>query len=193
MPRLHAALPGDEVVRHPTFDATRAVTIWARPEEVWPWLVQMGTTRAGWYSYDWLDNLGRPSARRIIPEFQQLAIGDVVPLSPDGKHGQRVKAFATNRWLLWGDERGDATWCWQLDPLAAGHTRLLTRVRLRYRWTSPTILFALLVEFTDIIMMRKCLLGIQQRAEQAHGQPAAPGSTGRRGASEVAVQSVPIS
>lgn len=80
-------MSGDDVVKHPTFNATRAVTIRARPEEIWPWLVQIGVTRAGWYSYDWLDNLGKPSAQRILPQFQQVAVGDVVPLSPDGKQG----------------------------------------------------------------------------------------------------------
>jgi len=55
------------------------VTITARPEAIWPWLIQIGVTRAGWYSYDRLDNLGRPSAERILPEFQYLAVGDVIP------------------------------------------------------------------------------------------------------------------
>ncbi|HEY6410844.1 MAG TPA: hypothetical protein VIY29_25605, partial [Ktedonobacteraceae bacterium] len=64
------ATPGDDVVKQPTLNATRAVTIQARPEEIWPWLVQIGITRAGWYSYDWLDNLGKPSAQRILPQFQ---------------------------------------------------------------------------------------------------------------------------
>src|SRR6476646_5195066 len=70
------AMPGDEVVLQPTFNATRALTIQARPEEIWPWLVQIGITRAGWYSYDWVDNLGRPSAERILPDLQRLAVGD---------------------------------------------------------------------------------------------------------------------
>jgi len=65
-------MPGDDIVKHPTFNATRAVTINARPEAIWPWLVQMGMARAGWYSYDWIDNLGRPSAERLIPELQHL-------------------------------------------------------------------------------------------------------------------------
>lgn len=77
-------LPGDELVIRPTFNATRAITIAAVPAEIWPWLIQVGLTRAGWYSYDILDNLGRRSARRIIPEFQHLAPGDVIPMSPDG-------------------------------------------------------------------------------------------------------------
>jgi hypothetical protein len=160
-------MPGDDVVQHPTFDATRAVTIQAQPEQIWPWLVQMGMTRAGWYSYDWLDNLGRPSAQRIIPELQQVAVGNVIPMSPDGKQGMRVKAFEPNQWMLWGDAKGTATWYWGLDPLDERRTRLITRVRMHYHWTSPALLFDLLVEFTDIIMMRKCMLGIKQRAERA--------------------------
>jgi hypothetical protein len=64
------AIPGDDVVKSPTFHATRGVTVQARPEEIWPWLLQMGVTRAGWYSYDLFDNLGKPSAERIIPELQ---------------------------------------------------------------------------------------------------------------------------
>jgi hypothetical protein len=57
------SLPGDDLVARPTFNATRAITIAAPPERIWPWLVQTGLTRAGWYSYDLLDNLGRQSAR----------------------------------------------------------------------------------------------------------------------------------
>lgn len=172
-------MPGDDVVNHPTFNATRAVTIRARPEEVWPWLVQIGITRAGWYSYDWVDNLGRPSARRIIPELQHLAVGDVIPLSPDGKAGLWVKAFELNQWMLWGDNKGDVTWYWGLYPQDDSHTRLITRVRNQYRWTSPTILFSLPMDVGDIVMMRKCMLGIKQRAERASRQTAEPiGTTG---------------
>ena len=110
-------MPGDEDVPHPTFNATRAVSVAATPEQIWPWLVQIGLGRAGWYSYDWLDNLGRHSAERILPEFQHLTIGDVIPLSPDGKQGQRVKAFEPNNWMLWGDKAGDSTWFWGLYPV----------------------------------------------------------------------------
>ena len=164
------AMPGDEVVQSPTFNATRAVTMRARPEEIWPWLVQMGIKRAGWYSYDWLDNLGVPSADRIVPELQHLAVGDLIPISPDGKQGQWVKDFEPNQWMLWWDKKGDATWYWGLYPQDESQTRLITRVRMHYRWLSPAILFGLLVEFTDIVMMRKCLLGIKQRAERASRQ-----------------------
>ena len=160
------SMPGDDDVPRPTFNATRGVTVAARPEQIWPWLVQIGVGRAGWYSYDWLDNLGRHSAERIIPEFQHLAVGDVMPMSPDGKHGNVVKAFEPNVGMLWGDQAGEATWYWGLDPVDERHTRLITRVRMHYRWTSPLLLFNPLVEFTDIVMMRKCLLGIKRRAER---------------------------
>src|SRR5215213_11117273 len=86
------SMPGDDLVPRPTFNATRAITIAAPPERIGPWLVQIGLTRAGWYSYDILDNLGRKSARHIIPELQNLAVGDIVPMSPDGKHGMPVLA-----------------------------------------------------------------------------------------------------
>ena len=78
-------LPGDDFLLHPTFDATRAVTINAGPERIWPWIVQIGLGRAGWYSYDLIDNLGRASADEILPEFQDLEVGDLIPISPDGK------------------------------------------------------------------------------------------------------------
>jgi len=162
---VERSMPGDDDVPRPTFNATRAVTVAARPEQIWPWLIQIGVGRAGWYSYDWLDNLGRHSAERIIPEFQHLAVGDVIPMSPDGKHGNVVKAFEPNRWMLWGDQAGQATWYWGLYPVDERQTRLITRVRMCYRWTSPLALFNPLVEFADIAMMRKCLLGIKRRAE----------------------------
>ena len=163
---LERPMPGDEVVERPTFNATRGVTIEARPEEIWPWIVQIGMTRAGWYSYDLLDNLGRPSARGILPQFQNPKIGDVIPMSPDGMQGPYVKDFEQNRWMLWWDGKGAMSWAWALYPVNEGHTRLITRVRLHYDWWSLSILFDMLVEFTDIVMMRKSMLGIKERAER---------------------------
>ena len=175
------AMPGDEVVKHPTFNATRAVTIQARPEEIWPWLVQIGITRAGWYSYDWLDNLGKPSAQRILPQFQQVAVGDVVPLSPDGKQGMGVKAFEPNQWMLWVAKEDQATWLWGLYPQDESHTRLITRNRVRYTWRLPWVLYYPLQDVGDIFMMRKCMLSIKRRAEQASVQaPEHAGATGHR-------------
>lgn len=159
------AMPGDDVVEPPTFNATRAITIGAQPEEIWPWIVQMGIGRAGWYSYDWIDNLGRRSARGILPDYQMPRPGDLVPMSPNGKQGLYVKALDHHRWIIWWDGRGDTTWVWGLYPQPDGTTRLVTRVRMRYNWRSPQILFHLALDGGDIVMMRRCLRGIKERAE----------------------------
>jgi hypothetical protein len=76
-----AAMPGDELVPNPSFSATRAITIQAPPELVWPWIMQLGTGRAGFYSYDLFDNAARPSADEILPHLQQTQVGDWVPMS----------------------------------------------------------------------------------------------------------------
>jgi hypothetical protein len=172
-------MPGDGIVAKPSFDATRAVTVQAPPQSIYPWIVQMGMTRAGWYSYDLLDNLGRPSARALIPELQQIYAGQIIPMSPDGKQGVYVREFKENEWILWGDKEGDTTWVWGMYPTADGATRLITRVRTKYRWLGFTAIFNLLIEFGDIIMMRKCMLGIKERAE-VMSSPAQTTQTGRR-------------
>jgi hypothetical protein len=157
-------LPGDDLVPYPTFNATRAISIAALPEQIWPWLLQVGVKRAGWYSYDILDNLGHPSAREIIPALQQVAVGDVVPMSPDGRQGTRIVALDLPRSMIWGT-LPDTIWVWVLEPLSDDTTRLITRIRSRYRWLSPTIAFSMLIEFADIWMIRKMLLTLRERAE----------------------------
>ena len=163
---IKRTMPGDEIVAKPTFNATRAVTINAIAENIYPWIIQMGVTRAGWYSYDLLDNLARRSAEVILPEHQNIQIGDVVPLSPDGKQGMLVKDFKKNEWMLWWDKKGDSSWEWGIYPETESTFRLITRVRVKYRFLSAAILFNLLIEFFDIWMMRKCMLGIKKRAEK---------------------------
>lgn len=158
-------MPGDDVVGEPSFNATRAVTIQATAANIYPWIVQMGVTRAGWYSYDWLDNLGKPSAERILPEQQNIQVGDVIPLSPDGKQGMVVKDFSKNQSMVWWDQKGDSTWVWGIYPEGEAASRLVTRVRVKYRLFSLAIFFNLLIEFCDIVMMRQCMLGIKRRAE----------------------------
>jgi hypothetical protein len=159
-------LPGDDLVDSPTFDATRAITIGAAPWQVWPWLVQVGIGRAGWYSYDLLDNLGRPSAPKVIPELQDIQPGDLLPMSPDGKHGIRVHALDPPHWMIWGTP-GDTSWVWVLDPQPDGTTRLLTRVRSKAQRRPSSLVFAVLLELADFPMMRRMLLNLRARIEAA--------------------------
>src|SRR5512136_1633265 len=86
------SLPGDEIVRAPMLTVTHAVTIDASPERIWPWLSQMGSLRGGWYSYDWVDNGGRPSADRILEEYQRIAPGDILPALPGASEAFVVAA-----------------------------------------------------------------------------------------------------
>ena len=79
-----AALPGDALVPRAQYGSTRAITIGAPRAEVWPWLVQVGCQRAGFYSDDLLDNRGRPSARDIEPQWQHLEVGQLIPMIPGG-------------------------------------------------------------------------------------------------------------
>lgn len=161
---LARTMPGDEVVASPHFNATRAITINATPEDIWPWLMQMGFGRAGWYSYDLLDNLGRASARSIIPQFQSVRVGDRIPMSRWTY--LTVLGFEPNQWLLWQDQ-GGGTWAWGLYPLDGQRTRLVSRMRGRYRWTLPLIIPVLmLMELGDPIMVPKELKGIKERSEE---------------------------
>jgi hypothetical protein len=156
-------LPGDDLVTRPTFNATRAISIDAPPEEIWPWLVQVGNKRAGWYSYDLLDNLGRSSARRIIPELQHLAPGDIVPMSPDGTQGIQVYSLDRPNSMIWGTP-DDTSWVWQLDARPDG-ARVITRIRSRIRWQPISIAYSVLMEIGDFWMIRKMLLNLRARAE----------------------------
>jgi hypothetical protein len=91
------SLPGDELVPDAEAVDTRGLTIAASPDDVWPWLVQMGYRRAGWYSYDVID-MDRTSVERIVPEWQQVAMGDVLPTHPGG--GFVVKVVEPGRALV---------------------------------------------------------------------------------------------
>ena len=164
---LVRGMPGDEIVHRPIFNATRAVTVRARPEDIWPWIVQIGFHRGGWYTYDLLDNLGRRSAERIIPEFQHMEVGDLVPMGPGKNSGIWVKELVLNRSMVWWSKKEDrTTWVWSLDPLPDGETRLVTRVRAPLSWSEPlSIVWLAMFELADFPMMRKCLLGIKRRTE----------------------------
>ena len=164
---VSAPMIGDDVVVGPTFNATRAITVDAPPDAVWPWLVQIGFGRAGWYSYDVLDNLGRHSSETLVPELQHVEIGDLVPLGPGKDAGMRVKDLDHARYIIWWDAKlGLTTWTWTLTQLPEGSTRLVTRIRSRASWRHPsTLVWIPLYELADFPMIRKCLLGIKRRAE----------------------------
>jgi hypothetical protein len=177
---IDRTMPGDEVVHDPTFNATRALTVEAPPEAIWPWIVQVGFGRGGWYSYDFLDNLGRHSAENVVPELQHLEIGDLVPLGPGKNSGMRVREVEPGRWMVWWDETLQLTsWAWVLTSMPDGSTRLVTRVRSRSTWQHPsTAVWRVLSEVADFPMMRKCLLGIKRRAEAPHALDGVSHSTG---------------
>lgn len=159
------SLPGDDIVQEPHFIATRAVTINAPPSEVWKWVIQIGSTRAGWYSLDWIDNAGVPSTSKILPEFQIIEKDYFIPFTPDQKNGMWVKSYKEFEHILWWDKKSMATWLWYLKEVAGGKTRLITRLRTRYDFSFPWTIYYALYDFGDIVMMRKCLLGIKDRAE----------------------------
>ena len=162
-----APMPGDGDVPGAQYQCTRAVTVDAGRERVWPWLVQVGCLRAGFYADDLLDNLGHPSSRAVLPEFQALEVGQWVPMAPTPTEvtAFKVAGFEEHRWLLW--RQPTSTWSWRLTTTAEGATRLVTRLRIFYDWSHPASagMSLLLNEFGDFPMMRRMLLGIKERAE----------------------------
>ena len=127
-------LAGDDFLPDARAQLTHAVTITAPPADVWPWLVQMGCRRAGWYSWDRLDNAGKPSADHIIPQLQGLRVGDVLPWSPEGADGFKVVRIEPERLLLLQSvaPQFEGTWAFVLEPLSGGRTRLVARYRAAY-------------------------------------------------------------
>ena len=158
-------LPGDGLVTKADFVATRAITVHAPPHDVWPWLVQIGSGRSGWYTYDRLDNAGMPSATEIIAELQQLQVGDLIPMVAGKDIGVQVKELEPDRRMLWWDVKGEYSWEWLLEPVD-GRTRLIQRLRVtRHPWT-PKMLYELVAANGDVVMQRKLLRGVKQRAER---------------------------
>ena len=116
----------------PKLQWNHAVTIRARPAQVWPWLVQMGCRRAGWYSYDGLNNGGVPSEEGIVPELQHAEVGDIFPMSRKAEDTFVVRMVEPERALVIGDAAGGMTWAFALEPVGENTTRLITRVRATY-------------------------------------------------------------
>jgi hypothetical protein len=173
---VRGSMPGDEIVPEGSLNATRAIAIGAPPEMVWPWIVQMGYRRAGFYTYVLLDNAGYESADHILEQYQAPKVGDWIPMSKKVNETTafKVKALEINEWLLW--EKPDSTWAWKLIPLDGGRTRLISRLKQHYAWEKPGMAFLTLVllEFGDFPMMRRVLKGIKVRAERMNAPQAMP-------------------
>jgi hypothetical protein len=180
-------LPGDDLVPQPVWASTRALTIAAPSEAVWPWLAQMGQDRAGLYSYEWLENLAGldfHNADRIHPEWQDIAPGDIVRLAPQ-QDTLMVAMVEPNYALVWrlldpgthqppspdrapGGFFVDATWAFVLEPHGPDRTRLIQRFRFGGRPRSLLGLgYTLLIELPHFVMERRMMLGIRSRAERA--------------------------
>jgi proline iminopeptidase len=178
-------LPGDDLIPEARGSSTHAITIGVNAHRVWPWLVQMGCGRAGWYSYDRFDNGGTPSARRILPEFQKLVVGDVLPSRPNHSDGFEVLRIESPQLIVLGayfNLRGllsspweeappraylRSTWVFLLRSAGEKQTRLIVRARAVWR---PKFLRYLMMSFAGpahVIMQRRQLLNLKIRAEES--------------------------
>lgn len=175
--------PGEGLIPDGTRSGTMAVTIDAPRPRVWAWLVQMGTDRAGWYSWDRLDNFGRASAWTIHPEWQEIFVGDHLAGTPDGSQWWEVAALEPERFLglrMSLDLRGrpfdpagqrpryftDSLWGFELKDAAGGRTRLVVSGywSLRPKWLQP-ILSMLLLEPSHWVMQTRQFTNLKRRAE----------------------------
>lgn len=165
-------MPGDRLMRDAPLVTTRAVTVHAPPGAVWPWLVQMGPGRAGAYTYDWIENLfglNMHSADRILPEYQELDVGDSLPMG----RGTRMRAeiLDPDSAMVLRSTNGAWVWAFGLRPGAdtAAVTRLISRNRIAAPGSGPVAraLFRYLMEPGSLVMERKMLLGLKSRAERS--------------------------
>jgi len=164
-----ASLPGDDLLRNPFARFTHGIDIAAPPDRVWPWLVQIGADRAGWYSYDLIDNGGRPSASTLLPDHQTLAVGDLVPALPGATDAFIVAAICAPQYLVLDvptpDGNSRASWALVLRERRQA-TRLLARASLGYRpFGLPRLLLGPIAGQGHHIMQRKQLIEIRRRAE----------------------------
>jgi hypothetical protein len=169
---LVGSLPGDELVGHANAATTRAITIRRSPDVVWPWIAQLGQGRGGFYSYDSLENLLRldiHSAAQIVPEWQGLHVGDEVRLGPTVSLKAAIvepgRALVLHGSLpIARRPPFESTWAFVLREQPDGTTRLLSRERYGYkRWWAPLVVQPTLL--VSLVMSRKMLLGIRDRAE----------------------------
>ena len=160
---------GDTHVTQPSYEATLGVTINTAPADIWPWLIQIGYQRGGLYSYDWLDRLfgylDAPSADKILLEWQELAVGDEIPIGRGGSFP--VAAVEPFRSLVLAGHAPGVDWSWEfaLVPVTPARTRLISRNRVRIAGRMRRLLTIAVIEPAAFLMTRKMLLGIKRRAE----------------------------
>ncbi|MGW4719083.1 SRPBCC family protein [Nocardia sp. NPDC004260] len=174
-------MPGDELLVDADIVTTRAITISTAADAIWPWLVQLGPGRGGAYTYDWLENmlgLDMHSAEQILPQFQNLAIGDDLALGKSGPR-MRVAALEPEHALVFASDDGHWVWAFGLYPMD-GATRLVSRNRIALTGSSKLTrgLYQLVMEPGSLVMERKMLLGIKQRAERLGPGRSLAGSNG---------------
>lgn len=202
------ALPGDDLVPTPTAHDTRGITIDAPPDAVWPWLVQMGFDRAGWYSYDQLDMRGK-STDRLVPTWQEIHVGDIMPTAPGsgfvvrvvepgraltlyldtalvasqaasaGQPDLPVGLAASGAILRTTPQEFAASWTFVLEPLEGGRTRLIERFRVFFGAGGPAFRFVSpAMGFGVFVMMQRQMLGIGERAARTAVTPPLPVAPG---------------
>ena len=160
------AMPGDELIPQ-AGSATRAISIDATPGDVWPWLVQIGYGKAGWYSYDWIDNDFKPSADQILPECQDIDVSDKILMMPG--MGFVVQSVDEERSIVSVLEDGSTSWCLAVYPDDSWGTRLVSRWRPRFDVTPATVMMTALAEPGTFIMEQKMLRTIRNRVEASSG------------------------
>jgi hypothetical protein len=177
-----AALPGDDVVERPRMQSTRAIAIGADPEDVWPWLAQLGQGRGGLYSYERLENLFGCRIENldvVIPELQDIRVGDEIRLVPPDYRADlsfEVSVAEPNRALVlrvkrtredaFADGMAFASWAFVISPVAAGRVRLLARWRSDFEPAVVPFVTWHVVEPVHFVMERRMLRGIRDRAER---------------------------
>jgi hypothetical protein len=163
-------LPGDDVLPGAKGHWTNAITIRGRPADIWPWLAQMGCRRAGWYSYDGLDNGGVRSAAEIISELQRVEVGDLFAGTPGAHDGFFVEEVEPERTLVLTASAGNlyrAAWAFVLEPVDDRTTRLITRSSGDYERRSVGVGLRLIGHPIHFAMQRKQLLNIRRHVETA--------------------------
>ena len=167
---------GDELLDNPEFNSTRAIVINASPDDIWPWIVQIGNTRAGFYGFDNLDNGGIPSADSILQKYQNLQAGDSIPggvYKGEIWYLLEVREKDPGKEMLWVFLKGTpwegATWSWGLYRIDDERTKLVSRLRQKYNINSfQQLILCSMIDVIEILMMRTTLRGIKYRVEKVH-------------------------